>query len=346
VKIGTKLFSVFVLMAFVAIAGGGIGLYVAEISNKGLDTVYKDRVVPLEQLKVLSDRYAVDIVDTSHKVRDGVVSLEDARKNIAEAQTEIAYKWQAYLATYLVPEEQRLVAEIAPLMKKADIAVAKLNTILIKQDLPALVQFTAMELYPAIDPLTKKISALVDLQLVVAKQEYQKSDGSYQKGRKLAMILILGGSFLAGVLAFLVIRNLLRDLGGEPAYVREIAKTVAEGDLSVTVMAGDDKKGSVLWGMKMMVENLRELISEKLKNEQLEIMKKELDKRVAELEATLGRVKQLEGILPICMYCKRIKDDKGNWQMLEKYLSVYSEAQFSHGLCPECAKEVEKTMLK
>jgi uncharacterized Zn finger protein (UPF0148 family) len=109
-------------------------------------------------------------------------------------------------------------------------------------------------------------------------------------------------------------------------------------------MVDADNKGSVLWGMKIMVENLRELVSEKLKNEQLEAMQKELDKHVAELEATLARVRQLEGILPICVYCKRIRDNKDNWQMLEQYISAHSEAMFSHSICPNCEKEAYEKM--
>jgi sigma-B regulation protein RsbU (phosphoserine phosphatase) len=58
--------------------------------------------------------------------------------------------------------------------------------------------------------------------------------------------------------------------------------------------------------------------------------------RVAELQQALARVKQLQGLLPICSYCKRIRDDQNYWQQLETYLSEHSEAVFSHGLCPEC----------
>jgi methyl-accepting chemotaxis protein len=344
VKIGTKLFSVFVLMEFLVISVACMELYIAKISNDGLDTVYKDRVVPLEELKAVSDMYAVDIVDTSHKALVGAIDLKEARKHIADAQSRIFNKWKAYLATYLVPEEKSQVAKIEPLMKKADAAVDKLNVILLKQDRAELAQFTATELYPAIDPLTKKLSELVTVQLVVAKQEYQKSHNSYQKGLLLSIILVVVGSILSGVLTIQVIRHLLRDLGGEPAYIREIARTVADGDLSLAVMVDADNKGSVLWGMKIMVENLRALVSEKLKNEQLEVMQKELDKHVAELEATLARVRQLEGILPICVYCKNIRDNKGNWQMLEQYISEHSEAMFSHGICPNCAKEAYEKM--
>ena len=56
----------------------------------------------------------------------------------------------------------------------------------------------------------------------------------------------------------------------------------------------------------------------------------------AALEAALGRVKQLEGIIPICMYCKKIRDDQQSWHQLETYISNHSEALFSHGICPHC----------
>lgn len=56
----------------------------------------------------------------------------------------------------------------------------------------------------------------------------------------------------------------------------------------------------------------------------------------------LDRVNKLEGIIPICMYCKKIRDDQNSWQQLEQYISEHSEALFSHGLCPSCAEEQMK----
>lgn len=50
-------------------------------------------------------------------------------------------------------------------------------------------------------------------------------------------------------------------------------------------------------------------------------------------------VKLLEGILPICMYCKRIRDDQQNWQQIESYITLHSEADFSHSMCPACAQK-------
>ncbi len=68
-------------------------------------------------------------------------------------------------------------------------------------------------------------------------------------------------------------------------------------------------------------------------------IEKERESLIARLNETLEKVKQLQGILPICMHCKRIRNDKGYWNQLETYISDHSEAEFSHGLCPDCMKK-------
>ena len=60
---------------------------------------------------------------------------------------------------------------------------------------------------------------------------------------------------------------------------------------------------------------------------------------LAERDTALEHVRLLSGMLPICAACKRIRDDRGTWQPLESYISNHSEAQFSHGMCPACARE-------
>ena len=67
--------------------------------------------------------------------------------------------------------------------------------------------------------------------------------------------------------------------------------------------------------------------------------------RVAELERALAEVKQLHGILPICSYCRKIRDDSDYWQTVEQYLATHSEAKFSHGICPSCYETTVKPQL-
>ena len=60
---------------------------------------------------------------------------------------------------------------------------------------------------------------------------------------------------------------------------------------------------------------------------------------IRELQKTLSEVKTLRGFLPICSHCKKIRDDKGYWNQIESYIHKHSDAEFSHGICPECAKK-------
>jgi uncharacterized paraquat-inducible protein A len=60
----------------------------------------------------------------------------------------------------------------------------------------------------------------------------------------------------------------------------------------------------------------------------------------ADLQHSLDQVKQLKGMLPICASCKKIRNDKGYWEQIEHYISERSETEFTHGLCPECAKKL------
>jgi len=64
-----------------------------------------------------------------------------------------------------------------------------------------------------------------------------------------------------------------------------------------------------------------------------------LAEEVAELQATLDNVRRLRGLLPICAYCKRIRDDKNYWQRVEVYVSEHTDATFTHGICPSCLEE-------
>ncbi|MBI5894469.1 MAG: hypothetical protein HZB24_00105 [Desulfobacterales bacterium] len=65
---------------------------------------------------------------------------------------------------------------------------------------------------------------------------------------------------------------------------------------------------------------------------------REKEQLIESLHSALGEVKTLEGLIPICAKCHKIRDDKGFWERIEKYIQDRTEAHFSHSLCPDCAK--------
>ncbi|HCL00089.1 MAG TPA: hypothetical protein DHW42_08310 [Candidatus Marinimicrobia bacterium] len=93
-------------------------------------------------------------------------------------------------------------------------------------------------------------------------------------------------------------------------------------------MTGDLRKSVV------SINELNKEVTERKRVEQ------EREKLIGELTEALNKVKQLGGMLPICANCKKIRDDDGYWQQIEAYISEHADVEFSHGLCPDCVKEL------
>lgn len=187
----SRVITIFSVVALFGLVLSYAGLKGIEFSNNKISTIYQDRVIPLQQLKTIADMYAVNIVDTSHKVRNGNMSWLDGQTNVDNALAEVNKQWKAYTATYLVPEEVKLVAEIEPLFAQANAATATLQSILRSQDEKRIAEFTTSQLYPAIDPLSEKISQLTQLQITVAAEEFNQAQSNYIKARNINIVLVV-----------------------------------------------------------------------------------------------------------------------------------------------------------
>jgi CheY-like chemotaxis protein len=75
-------------------------------------------------------------------------------------------------------------------------------------------------------------------------------------------------------------------------------------------------------------------------NAELRTQQEEQTRLIQELQEALSKVKMLSGLLPICASCKKIRDDHGYWHQVESYIRAHSQAEFTHGLCPDCARKL------
>ncbi|MDZ7833128.1 MAG: GAF domain-containing protein [Desulfobacterales bacterium] len=102
------------------------------------------------------------------------------------------------------------------------------------------------------------------------------------------------------------------------------------GDIFGTICIHDDKKNVFSEEIIILMEQFKHIIESHFK----------MAEQTAELKEALENIKQLKGLLPICASCKKIRDDKGYWSAVESYIQKHSEAEFSHSICPECAKRL------
>jgi len=241
---------------------GVLGISGMHNSNQAMASVYNDRVVPLKDLKQIADMYAVNVVDTAHKVRNGNLDWQQGLVNVEQASQVIHTRWDAYLATTLVEEEQSLVNQLKPLLNEADKSVAVLKNLLQSKDQAGLDSFVKGALYTSIDPVSERFSALVDVQLSVAEKFYQASTHEFENSRSVNLAIIAFAIVLSVLLGFLIGRSITRQLGGEPNYAEEVISKVAAGDLTVQVRLKGDDQSSMLFAISQMVVKLSEIIAE------------------------------------------------------------------------------------
>jgi GAF domain-containing protein len=107
------------------------------------------------------------------------------------------------------------------------------------------------------------------------------------------------------------------------------------GEVFGTLCAVDTKENKWLAPSEHLLQSFKDAVEAHLA---LVAAMEELDRKNQALERTLAEVRTLQKLFPICASCKKIRDDKGYWNQLERYLMDHSDIRFSHGICPHCAK--------
>lgn len=261
-KLRSRLLLLTAIPSAFLIVMAGAALHVTSQGTQALRTVYEDRVVPLKQLKTIADMYAVNIVDTAHQARDGIQTFDQALKSVETARRTIATEWKAYTGTALVDAERQIVDRARGRMASADVSVDKLTGLLKAGDKAAVAAFAATELYPAIDPISKEVNALVKVQLEFAEQEYVSGQAKERVSAWVIASLFGLAMAIGGGAAVMVTKRLLRTLGGEPEEAVALARAIAAGDLStrIEVRAGDTE--SLAAALAAMHASLHKVVSE------------------------------------------------------------------------------------
>ncbi len=218
-----RLIGILLLLLAGALALAVTGWRTGETSLAGFEAIHDDRVVPLRDLKIISDLYAVNIVDAAHKVRNGNMDPASGLEAVVAARDGIKTHWDAYEATRMTTEERQLADEVIRTMTPANAAVAELEGILKQGDPAALDAFVLNRLYQTIDPVTAAVSQLVDIQIKEAGATYQSVHHQVELAE-----LILAGVSAASAVSFIaafwtIMAGVVRPLAGMTAFMSRLA---------------------------------------------------------------------------------------------------------------------------
>ncbi len=157
---------------------------------------------------------------------------------------------------------------------------------------------------------------------------------SAQKQIRNATIGIAGICSILSIAMMLIVFN--KFFAKPVRIISSSASAIAKGrHVKQIDVNSHDELGDLARNMETMSQAIQQHLAEiKQSHDKLETRVKE---RTMELETALSKIKTLKGLLPICMHCKKIRDDKGYWKQMEAYIQKNSEAEFSHSICEECA---------
>lgn len=262
--ISFRLILAFSVPLLLLVALGSQSYFSVRAMHQHIDTLYDDRIVPLTELKLIADAYAVNVIDAVNKANAGVFTAEQAVQELEKAQQIIKDQWTIYQSHSMQADEQKLISQTQQLFSAADQQIlAAIKLISSKQGL-VVRQLDSMDgpLYQTIDPISNQISTLIQYQLdqsAVIDKEASALYDSEVWGILLITLLAFAGSAVAG---YIVTQRILRQLGAEPLFVVQLVKEIAAGRLDLTIDLQKADEQSVLFSLKQMVDQLINVVKQ------------------------------------------------------------------------------------
>ena len=228
--------------------------------NSNVNHLYKKRIVPLQELKIIADDYAVLVIDTINKANSGQLGTAKALQDLKKAEKRIEEKWQTYTSSNLDNEEKKLVQEAQSLFTKANKAIKDAEQALASisgSSKGALDQFDG-PLYQYIDPISEKIAELITLQLTKAEIEKNYIDDLTAS----RSVLYIGGTTIAAIAMIILSFTVRRSITVPLAKLADTMHTIEQtSDVALTIdIHSKDEIGKTAQIFNQMMARINELL--------------------------------------------------------------------------------------
>lgn len=230
--------------------------------DRALKQVYDQRIVPLKDLTVIVDRYAVHVIDAVNKANAGMLTAEQASEAVAQAREDIDKHWKHYIEHELSAEEQRLIDQSSALMQNADREIERLLTHLrgLSGSLQGRLDAFDGPLYESIDAVGGKLTELEDMQLELASQDRDRADQFIKTVDRWEVILatvMIGLTIVLGVWIF-------RAVVGPLTQLQRVSEQVSrDSDLTLQVdIRSGDEFGATGAAFNKMIDTLKTLVDQ------------------------------------------------------------------------------------
>ena len=259
-KISTRLAILIGILCALLIAIGSVGLFGTSQANAALQTVYEDRTVPMQQIAEIEFLMQRNRLVISNTLLDP--TPETIAKYSAEVEANIAKvgkTWDAYMATTLTPDEAKLAKAFVEAQRKfVQEGLMPAVVALRANDLDGAKRLTLEQIRKLYDNVRDDLDNLMELQVDIAKTEYDAAVARYATIRMAAIAAIVAGVLFAVLFGVALIRGISRSM----AHAMEVADAVAQGDLARAIhVDGKDEVAQLLQSLSTMQTNLTRVVA-------------------------------------------------------------------------------------
>ncbi len=219
-----------------------------------VDQLREESVQSLRRIKAMSDAYGLDYIGTTFRVRNYLISWQEGLRVVDDARAKIDQNWALLSENPRTQLQREMISRVKQARGPADAAALELRAILVRQDIHAIGRFADTRLFPAMDPVAKRLKALSDLQLIEADRRVQQAAARARD----ASLYRLGFTGIALMLMVLLASNMVRNIYRGVESLRDLSKRMRQHDyLAVPRYHPTGELGQVLDGFVEMRDDVR-----------------------------------------------------------------------------------------
>ncbi|HYD97009.1 MAG TPA: methyl-accepting chemotaxis protein [Noviherbaspirillum sp.] len=260
ITIRSRLIFVLVFLSVQLIVGAGIGIGALGRANDAMRSLYDDRLVALGQLDQVVRLLTLNQLQIAKATTDDPAEARQVMDGVDKNMETVNKVWDAYMATYLTPEERKLAEKFAEARKAFVTEALKPAVEAIRaQDARRATELLHGPMEKLFEPVRGDINALIQLQLEVARSDFESSQSTYRLVRNACTAGLLLGLLMAAGVGYWLIRSILNPLN----EAVEIAGAIAAGDLTrKVVVKSADETGRLMQALKNMHDSLVGIVSQ------------------------------------------------------------------------------------
>lgn len=237
-KISTKITLFGLVVTVFTVLLTGLLILQLFLMKQDIDSIYKNRVTHMKQLKELSDMYVGNIVNNSYKVKNRILTWDQGINGLKDAQQGINTILEEYEVSELTEEEEVLFGELKKAKDETDKMSSKLIDAMKTQDVEKLDNLIKSALYQRVDVVTGKIDKLIELQLVVAEEIYDKNSSRYFVILGVSIVVIIISIIIQGILTLIISKSINKSINS----FRNLFEKMSDGDLTEVYIINERTK--------------------------------------------------------------------------------------------------------